>query len=304
MRTALLLILLAAAGPPAAARAFNGVAILAEGDRTLSIVVSGYADRAEGRPLTASARFVIGSLSKQITAAIVMREVEAGRLALTGDVRGLLSHTSTGTFAYSNVGYNTLGQMAERASGRRFSALAAELFTRCGMHETTAAGAGAVQDEAVGYDEMTDGSLAPVNEAVTPASVPSGGIVSTAPDLIRWNACLHEGRAVTPASYAEMTRASASRPQRWGQVDYGFGIQVSGCGGRGSGGPPCTTEYSHGGYVPGYIATLLYYPATKRSLVVLENTSWDAGNMTRAFAPHDAFRDQARQGSPTLTLLR
>lgn len=51
-------------------------------------------------------------------------------------------------------------------------------------------------------------------------------------------------------------------------------------------------EFSHGGYVPGFVATLAYYPASGRTLVVLENTSWRADDMPRAFAPHDALRER------------
>lgn len=290
--------------------------MVADGPRPIHTQVYAYAPTSRGRAsLTPDSRFVIGSISKQMTAALVLREVERKRvdldapigtyLTLSADwasrvsVRQLLNHTSGvaaldkplasepgSTFAYSNLNYDMLGQIVERRSGQRFAAAAARLFAMCGMTSTTAADPARATGLAAGFSEERGGVLSRVKPDGGLAHVPSGGIVSTARDLVRWNLCLHGGRAVSAASYGAMTRPSSTRQHRWGTLGYGFGLQVTEQDGL--------TEFSHGGYVPGYIATMTFYPRARRTLVVLENTSWDADDMARVFAPHDALRAAVR----------
>lgn len=296
---------------PAAERPFSGLAVVAEGDRVVYSRASGYADRGRTVPLTLDSRFVVGSIAKQVTAALVMRQVERGTIDLDAPVaaylplrsdwaararvRHLLDHTSAidtpdgepgRAFAYSNRGYDLLGGIVERATGERFGDAAARLFRACGMTRTAVRGAAGDAGPVVGFEEEADGRLLPVERAAEWERGPSAGIVSTAGDLVRWNRCLHGGRVLSPAGYAAMTTASAERPHRWGTLGYGFGLQRSDRDG--------IAELSHGGYVPGFVATLAYYPASRRTLVVLENTSWREDDMRRAFAPHDALRDRVR----------
>lgn len=296
---------------PAAGRPFSGVALVADGETVVFARVAGYADPARSVPLTPESRFVVGSIAKQVTAALVMQQVDRGRIdldapvaaylplrtawAARAKVRHLLDHTSAvdtpggvpgAAFAYSNRGYDLLGTIVERAAGERFDILAARLFRSCGMARTAVLGAAGAAGPVAGFEEGADGRLEPVAGAPGREHAPSAGIVATAGDLVRWNLCLHGGRVLSPAGYAAMTTASATRPHRWGTLGYGFGLQLSRDGG--------IAEISHGGYVPGFVATLAYYPASRRTLVVLENTSWREDDMRRAFAPHDALRDRVR----------
>lgn len=301
---------------PAATRPFSGVAVVAEGDDVVYSHASGYADRGRSVPLTVESRFVVGSVAKQVTAALVLQQVERGTLDLDAPaagylppggapldarvkVRHLLAHTSGivardrppatvpgSTFAYSNAGYDLLGDILERVTGETFGAAAARLFRACGMTHTAVFGAAGDPGPVAGFEEAEDGRLLPVERAPEWEHGPSAGIVSTAGDLVRWSRCLHGGRVLSPAGYAAMTGASAARPHRWGTLGYGFGLQLSSDDG--------IVEFSHGGYVPGFVATLAYYPASGRTLVVLENTSWRADDMRRAFAPHDALREVVR----------
>jgi len=296
---------------PAAARPFSGVAVVAQGDDVVYSHASGYADRDRSVPLTADSRFVVGSVAKQVTAALLMQQVDGGRIDLDAPaarylppggaplapavkVRHLLDHTSAietpggqpgRAFAYSNRGYDLLGEIVERVTGAPFGAAAARLFRACGMTRTAVFGAAGDAGPVAGFEEA-DGRLVPVERAPEWEHGASAGIVSTAGDLVRWNRCLHGGRVLSAAGYAAMTTASAARPHRWGTLGYGFGLQLSSEDG--------IVEFSHGGYVPGFVATLAYYPASGRTLVVLENVSWRADDMARAFAPHDALREAVR----------
>lgn len=298
------------ATPPG--RPFNGVVLISQDDQVVYTQALGQADPERAVPLKLEDRFVIGSLSKQMTATLVLREAEAGRLHLdapighylrldadwarTVKVRHLLNHTSGiasfgaplkteagTTFAYSNLGYDLLGQIVEHTSRRTLDTLLAELFAQCGMSQSGTLASEARQP-VTGYMEETDGRLAAASLLEHSRHTASGAVVSTAGDLMRWNACLHSGRLLSAPSYQAMTSPSASREHRWGRLGYGYGVQISH--------PRGVLEFSHSGYVPGFIATMTYYPQSRLSLVVLENVSWRAEDMLRVFAPHDAIRHQ------------
>lgn len=299
-----------ALGEAAKKRPFSGVLLVALGDEIVVRRSAGLADRARGTPITEASRFVIGSLSKQMTAALVLEQVEHGRIRLddpigkylplavpwadTVHVRHLLDHTSGvvaldaplahepgASFEYSNLGYDLLGRIVERISERSFTASAARLFARCGM--ATADG-----PRVVGYDEATSGAwkaiAAPGEVAEHPAS---GGLIASADDLVLWSRCLQFGRAVSMDSYRQMTAPSTTRTHRWGRLGYGFGLQILDSDGL--------LELSHSGYVPGFVSTLLVYPRRCVTVVVLENLSTPASDTSRAFAPHDAIRSAIRE---------
>ncbi|AZZ92270.1 class A beta-lactamase-related serine hydrolase [Hahella sp. KA22] len=313
--------ILAAALSDKKTRPFSGVVIIAQGKHVLFSYAHGVST-----PITVNSRFLIGSLSKQITAVLALQQAQAGALRLNASpadydlslsepwlkqvqVGELLNHTSGVTrpgaplkfqsgdgFAYSNYGYEITGELIAQLSGRSYRELAAKLFERCGMTESVvpeANNATYPANLAQGFSEDEQGGLAAADRKVSSQHAPSSGVVSTAMDLVRWNQCLHDGVALEPEWYGKMTQASATRSHRWGDLGYGYGVQVSRQGPR---------EYSHSGYVPGYISTLSYFPERKISLVVLENVSWSVRDMDRVFHHHDQVRSllmQALQTSPT-----
>jgi hypothetical protein len=77
-----------------------------------------------------------------------------------------------------------------------------------------------------------------------------------------------------------------SLPHRWGETKYADGIQVDSLDG--------ITELFMSGYVPGFISTMIYYPKTKVSLVVLENISPSSSDMDRVYYFHDQVRKIVR----------
>lgn len=304
------------------ARPFTGAVLITQGDSVLYRAVRG---KAGDRALTPQSQFIIASLSKQMTAALVLREADAGRLRLdaplkkylpalqaawAGEVQlqHLLNHTSGvvaleqplrtrpgEAFAYSNLGYELLGQAVERTSGKPFAALMAALFKRCGMRHSAAPPSGSFAELrqrfpllVPGFSEQQDGTLEQEEGRREASANPTSGILSTVEDLARWNACLHGGKLLKAATYQAMVRPApgAKRPYRWGPLDYGYGFQVSEHDG--------ILEFSHCGYVPGYIAMLLYYPRSQVSVAVLENTAWLPDNMDRTFQVHDALRRLSR----------
>ena len=65
---------------------FNGVVLLTNKKNTLYSKVAGYSDIEKKTPLTLNNQFVIGSISKQITAVLVLIEYENGRINLDDTV--------------------------------------------------------------------------------------------------------------------------------------------------------------------------------------------------------------------------
>jgi CubicO group peptidase (beta-lactamase class C family) len=285
--------------------------LLAEGTRVVYAKAAGHANRESLVPLTLSSRFVVGSLTKQVTASLVLQQVDAGRINLDAPistylelgadwaqrakVRHLLNHTSGiaavdgplktepgAAFAYSNLGYELLGQIIEKVTAKSYSDMANALFESCGMNQSQILQLGDTPGLVEGYSEQTDHTLVVASQAERAQHLPPGGMVSTVSDLVRWNQCLHHGKVLSPASYLAMVTPSTKRPYRWGSLGYGFGLQIAE--------PEGAIEYSHCGYVSGFISTMTYYPATDRTFVALENVSWDAENFERVFAQHDAVR--------------
>lgn len=294
---------------PRASLPFSGIVLIAQQGKLLW----NFSNRTS--PVTAQRQFIIGSQSKQITAALVLQAVDQQRLQLNdplakflpeqrerfGDaitIKHLLEHSSGlgqggtapkgqpgSTFAYSNAGYDLLGQVLERIYGEPYAAQAARLFRRCEMTHSFAPSAQQLTSQApllvAGLLERA-GKLAAAPLDVPVSNNPSGRLVSSAGDLIRWQQCLHQQTLLTPASYQQMTSPQMLRPHRWGALGYGFGLQISKADGL--------TEYSHSGFVEGYISTTLYYPQFATGLVLLEPLSLDPADIARAFYYHDQVR--------------
>jgi D-alanyl-D-alanine carboxypeptidase len=280
------------------ADAFNGVILISRDGQTVFTRSSGYADLESNTPMKFDDQFVIGSLSKQITAVIILREYERGHLNLQDPIgkylpeftrvwkdsitiHHLLTHThgitnlnsrrafEPGTqFAYSNFGYKLLGDIAERASGKSLGELATELFTSCGMHNSTFRGLpGAYPVKS--YSERLHDSLV-VQDVSKKFTIAAGGFISTAEDLVKWNNCLHGGKILADSTYRLMIGKYITRKHRvFGDLDYGYGISTS----KGD----SLTEISHSGYAEGFVSINYYFPESRTSLIVLENIARGPG---------------------------
>ena len=295
-------------------RPFNGVVLVAFGDQ-VTARYAGYSDGARTQRIARQSSFVLGSLSKQITAALVLREVEAGRLRLdeplvrylplelpeTVRVRQLLNHTSGvkavdqplahepgTTFEYSNLGYDLLGRLVEHASGQSFSEAVERLFAACGILGAGTLNSNNESSLAVGFGETAEGELVPLPLAPeVKEHAASGGLIASAGEVLKWTRCLFSARAVSRSSLEMMATASTTRTHRWGVLGYGLGLQRLEADGL--------SELSHSGYVPGFVSTFLYYPKRCTTVVILENVATPVSDVPRAFAPHDAIRKRVRQ---------
>ena len=305
-------------------RSFNGAIAIAQRGKIKYSKSYGYANLNKKTPIKLTNQFIIGSVSKQITAVLVLREVENGRLNLNQSIRHyltnameswsdsvtiqqLLTHTSgisqwekrlnsiPGTkFSYSNINYSILAQVIEKTSGRSYTDLASQLFKECKMKQSTAAtseNTSNIKNVVKGYEENENGNITEETEILSllklaVMTTPAAGIVSTAKDLSKWNYSLHNGKLLTDSTYKLMTTIYAPRSQSWGEVGYGYGIQIDNFDNL--------FELSHNGRIPGFICTVIYYPETGISVVALQNLVRNSKNGPGAFYIHDQIRQIIR----------
>lgn len=291
-------------------RPFTGNILIRDSQQT-------YVDLAKGEGVHADSRFLIGSISKTITAALVMRAVDQQKLSLSDNISDhlnittkqpitvaqLLNHTSgilppTSTeqhaqlqftpgsqFSYSNYGYKLLGDILSQRYQMPYSDLVnqfakqyqldisadvGEITELYAKQPRLVPGLMEQQQQQVLLDELTIDNGLIAFGAMQATSQGIAAFISGLPQFL------------SSASIKTMTSPSAKRPHRWGELGYGYGLQISQNAGL--------VEYSHTGYLPGYISLMLYYPQTQLSVVILENTSWDLNNMERVFGLHDKIR--------------
>ncbi|MGA9773408.1 MAG: serine hydrolase domain-containing protein [Blastocatellia bacterium] len=97
-----------------------------------------------------------------------------------------------------------------------------------------------------------------------------GGFVSTAEDLARWAKALYEGRVLKKELLAEMlTPVDAAGGRGGGSGNkYGLAVQI-----RQS---EWGASYGHGGWFPGYLSEMEYFPDHKVAIAVQVNTDASA----------------------------
>ncbi|MBW8308745.1 MAG: beta-lactamase family protein [Candidatus Paracaedibacteraceae bacterium] len=282
----------------------------------------GFANQEEQRPLTPFYRFLIASLSKQVTAALALQTFEARLIDLAvplatylPEIRQdwaevtlhhLLTHSSGikewdkplafkagKNFLYNNIGYDLLGTVLERVTGRTFADLSATLFHKCGMNHTISPSTGdklelqaLYKDLATGY-KREENSFQIALDKCDISSNPSGGLLSTLHDLHQWNLYLHHGKILSLPTYIRMITPHIMRENRWGEIGYGYGVEVFEKNGA--------FQIAHNGIIAGYTSTLVYYPQSQLHLIILENESysskeWTIEEQKTAFSLHDKIR--------------
>ena len=300
--------------------------VITRGNRVVLAKGYGLADREKGTAPTEQTIYPIGSLSKQFTAAAIMKLVEQGRVRLDEPVatylpeyhathskvlrmRHLLLQTSgipemsdlpemdgmdTGTgdpakftlarviellghqpqlyppgdwWSYSNSNYSLLAAVIERVSGKTYEQYLSEtLFRPLGLRST-----GSCQPEqglplgshSVGY-LATENSfeLRPFTPNNARVFTGSGGLCSNAADLASWVRALVDGRAVSAASFRQMTTTT---PVGAGFTPpYGFGLSVVPLAGQ--------PAVWHTGVIAGFTSVLVYFPKQDLTIAALTNS--------------------------------
>ncbi|HEX5043884.1 MAG TPA: serine hydrolase domain-containing protein [Candidatus Polarisedimenticolaceae bacterium] len=176
-------------------------------------------------------------------------------------------------FGYSDVNYQLLQLIAERVTGR---SAYAEILRRLlrPLHLTQVVPAtrkkisGLVQgyageDSFLGLDAvMKNGKL-----ILDPSfEGGGGGFVTNARDLARWMPLFMQGKAFPPSLLGEVRRGIPA-----GQLDVGedarsgLGVEIVQT--------PLGAAYGHGGFFPGYLSLVLWYPDAGIAVAIQVNSS-------------------------------
>ncbi len=305
---------------------FTGGVLVAKGDEVLFRQVHGYANRSLGTPLALNSRFRLASVSKQFTAAAILRLQDEGVLSVDDPVckwiqpcpaawapvrlHHLLEHSSgipdlmarpgwgvrrvtPATMAeltaesthyglqfppgakvrYDNAGYNLLGAVVEKASGKPLHAyLRTAFFQPLGMMDTGYDDG--ASDVVMGYANLGGGGPSPQPDANVSIIVGAGALYSTLDDLLVWQRALHHGHLLSPRSHAMMIadHAPADTPDERGRPrrDWGFGLFSNSIGQRVS---PAFMDRQifHTGSWSGFRNLVSYQPDADITVIVLSN---------------------------------
>jgi D-alanyl-D-alanine carboxypeptidase len=174
---------------------------------------------------------------------------------------------------YSNSNFVVLGLIAERATGRHLADLFRdEIFEVLSLHDTYFLPSESVPPQLVaGYDRdliPLPGwqQTSPDNTAWSSAAYASGGMASTASDVMRFFGALSGGELLGDSSYREMTTfEEAAAPADHYLEEFGLGLFSYGDFFGGA--------YGHLGLFVGSEAIALFHPDGDFALVLLANVS-------------------------------
>lgn len=293
-------------------RPFSGAIMISDNSKT-------YVNYQAGETIKPNSVFLIGSISKTVTATLVLRAVDQQKLTLTDNISDylsiktqhpvtiaqLLNHTSgilppkspsliansqfapASQFSYSNYGYALLGQILTQVYQQPYSTLVTQFATQNKLD--IQANIGSISAMYTQQPRLAQGYMEQQNQrnllddlTIDNDFLAFGGMQASTAGINQFLNGLHQGNFLSASSYQAMTNASTTRQHRWGEIGYGFGLQISQQAG--------VIEYSHSGYIPGYISLMLYYPQPQLTVVILENTSWDLSNIDRVFGLQDKIR--------------
>ncbi len=176
-------------------------------------------------------------------------------------------------WAYADTNYILVGMIAERITKKSlYSEVEKRILKPLKLTRTTPSNRRALPGVITGYSMpnspfgfegrvIKDGKFI-INPQFEWAG---GGYASTAEELARWAKALYEGKVFQPAMLEQMLEAV---PAKTGRGDkYGLGVQV-----RQS---HWGASYGHGGWFPGYLSEMEYFPEHKVAIAIQVNT--DAG---------------------------
>lgn len=275
---------------------FNGVILIAKNGKTLYRKAKGFANFETKKPLKIDSQFEIMSNTRQITAVLILKEVEQGKIDLqapikkylpeitqtwadTVTVHQLLNHThgitdlgkpllfKPGTeFKYGNVGYSLLGKIIENTTKKSYSEIANAFFKSLKMKNTFCYAPDKIQNLVSGYVNTNNTFEMVSKTVITSESIASNGIISTIDDLAIWNNNLHKGKLLKPETYSLLFKYTITAQHGFfgkEKVGYGYGFRIV---------EKESKKYvGHTGLGDGFSSINIYFPENDVSLIVIEN---------------------------------
>ncbi len=164
---------------------------------------------------------------------------------------------------YSNTGYFLLGLLIEKVTGKTYGDFMAErIFKPLGMTQTRVNDLHAIiPNRAQGY--TWNGKELRNGEYVSPSQpFAAGMLVSTASDLVKWDAALDSEKLLKNSSLKRMwTPATLAKGEL---AKYGLGWELGDLNGH--------RRQSHGGGIPGFSSQLARFVDDKLTVIVLCNS--------------------------------
>lgn len=191
-------------------------------------------------------------------------------------------------FHYTSLGFNVLGVAEERAAGAPFGALLqSEIAAPLGLANTLIDHPlDIVPQRTRFYTRFPDGVVRNTIWRDSSDYYPSGGVLSTAEDLVRFASAVFAGDFLSAQSRQRLTTEATTNAGA--PVGYTFGWQI----GRDANG----VHFEHGGETNGAYAFLRYYPAQRLAVAAIVNANFAVGEPT--------FFDATRNDLPALFLDR
>lgn len=277
-------------------RIFNGVVLITKNGKTHYSRAYGFKNINNQISLQLDDQFEIMSNTKQITAVLLIKEVEKGKVDLQSPIRRylpdltqswadivtvhqLLNHThgiedlekpllfTPGSeFKYGNLSNILLGKIIENVSHETYIHLAENLFQQLGMNNTFCY-TKENQRKLVAGHITKNNVFSSVDESfINNENLPADGVITTAKDLSIWNNQLHKGKILSSQMYQLMTTPSAmSQHDVFGKDKMGYGYNIRIINDQ-------DVQYlGHTGLGDGFASLNIYIPKSDVSIIVLEN---------------------------------
>lgn len=296
---------------------FSGIILIAKDGVQEYLHIQGYSDIENEIELDQKNQFVIGSISKQITAVLILKELEKKTLSLDSPigqylpdiqqswsdsvtVHHLLTHTHGivaksrplafplgSQFQYSQLGYQLLAEILENINHTTFVDLSSNLFELYGLNNTFHPKRESHHKLAKCYNQNPDGSLK-LETASFENYVAAGSFISTAPDLVKWNQLLYSDSLLQDSTFAIMSQYQSTRQHPiFGEIDYGYGLTFK----KGE----SNLQIGALGFAPGFVSSNFYYPESKRTVVILENVVYGLPDFKVIFDDHVTILESLRE---------
>jgi CubicO group peptidase (beta-lactamase class C family) len=299
-------------------RPFNGIILISQNGKTKYSKLYGYSDIDKKEPLKLNDQFVIGSISKQFTAVLVLREFDKGNIELFKPIskylpeltkswadsvttHHLLTHMhgitqldkpttfKVGTqYSYSQIGYDLLAKIVENTSEKTFAELSENLFEECGMKNT-------FHPDIKKYDDLVKGYTE--NEKIEFETerfqnyAAAGSFISTTNDLNIWNSLFYNGKLLkskTMKMLITKQKGAVRNHPIFGITEYGYGVTVDT--------KENILQFGQTGFAPGFVSMNFYFPKTETSVIVLENVAYETDDFKKTFYYHTEILKIIRKG--------
>jgi CubicO group peptidase (beta-lactamase class C family) len=189
-----------------------------------------------------------------------------------------LSFPPGSQWAYSNLGYLTLGIVIHRVTGQFYGDfLHDRIFQPLGMNTRIMSEADIIPNRAAGY-RLVKGQLKN-QEWVSPTlnTTADGALYFNILDLARWDAALYTDKLLKPASLEQMWTPVKLSNGKVNSDHYGFGWFIQNVHGH--------PVIEHAGAWQGFTTNISRYVDDKLTVVVLTNPSKIAHNVAGLYLP-------------------